>query len=108
MSYDILWEEEKKMKYKINVNEEDIKNGIPSNCNACAISQALRREFNTDETYTMIDDATGDVSIEIDDKKFQVNHMHESDVADFIYDFDQEDGWSKVKPMTFEIIERSA
>ena len=43
------------MKYKINVNEEDIKNGIPSNCNACAISQALRREFNTDETYTMID-----------------------------------------------------
>ena len=47
------------MKYKINVNEEDIKNGIPSNCNACAISQALRREFNTDETYTMIDDALG-------------------------------------------------
>lgn len=99
------------MKYKIDVNEEDIKNGIPSNCNACAISQALRRKFHTDETYTMIDDATGDVSIEIDDKKYVVNHMHESDVADFIHDFDQIDcaiainGSSKVKPITFEIIE---
>ena len=99
------------MKYTINVNEEDIKNGIPSNCNACAVSQALRRKFHTDETYTMIDDATGDVSIEIDDKKYIVNDKHESDVADFIHDFDQIDGaiavngFHKVKPITFEIIE---
>ena len=96
------------MKHKINVSEEDIKNGIPSESKSCAISQALRRKFNTDETYTIIDDTTGDVSIEVDDVEFQVNHMHESDVVDFIYDFDQEDGWSKVKPITFEIIERSA
>ena len=96
------------MKHKINVTEEDIKNGIPSESKSCAISQALRRKFNTDETYTIIDDTTGDVSIEVDDIEFQVNHMHESDVADFIYDFDQRDGWSKVKPITFEIIERSA
>ena len=103
------------MKYKINVNEEDIKNGIPSNCNACAISQALRRKFKTDETYTMIDDETGNVSIEIDDRKFQVNHMHESDVADFIFDFDNyaNDHFNnldpeELKPITFEIIERSA
>jgi hypothetical protein len=33
--------------------------------------------------------------------------MHESDVADFIFDFDQVDGWSKVKPITFEMIERT-
>ena len=96
------------MKHKINVSEEDIKNGIPSESKSCAISQALRRKFNTDETYTIIDDTTGDVSIEVDDIEFQVNHMHKSNVVDFIYDFDQEDGWSKVKPMTFEIIERSA
>ena len=96
------------MKYKISVNEEDIKNGVPSDCRACAISQALRRQFGTEETYTMISDETGKVSIEIDDRKFQVNDMQESDVIDFIFDFDQEDGWSKVKPMTFEIIERSA
>ena len=58
------------------------------------------------ENGTMIDDGTGDVSLEVNDTKYQVNHMHESDVADFIYDFDQEDGWSKVKPITFEMIER--
>ena len=95
------------MKHKINVTEEDIKNGIPSESKSCAISQALRRKFNTDETYTIIDDTTGDVSIEVDDIEYQVNHMHESDVADFIYDFDQVDGWSKVKPITFEMIERT-
>ena len=27
----------------------------------------------------------------------------ESDVLDFIFDFDQVDGWSKVKPISFEI-----
>ena len=95
------------MKYKINVTEEDIKNGEPQNCKSCAISQALKRYFMTEETYTMIDDGTGDVSLEVNDIKYQVNHMHESDVADFIYDFDQEDGWSKVKPITFEMIERT-
>ena len=31
--------------------------------------------------------------------------MHESDVLDFIYDFDQEDGWSDIKPITFEMME---
>ena len=97
---------------KINVTEEDIKNGIPSDCRACAISQALRRQFNTEETYTMISDETGDVSIEIDDRKFQVNHMHESDVVDFIFDFDNyaNDYFNnlnpeKLKPITFEIEE---
>lgn len=103
------------MKYKINVNEEDIKNGIPSDCRACAISQALRRQFNTEETYTMISDETGNVSIEIDDRKFQVNDMQESDVIDFIHDFDNYADLyflnlnpEELKPITFEIIERSA
>ena len=95
------------MKHKINVTEEDIKNGEPQDCKSCAISQALKRYFMTEETYTMIDDGTGDVSLEVNDIKYQVNHMHESDVADFIYDFDQVDGWSKVKPITFEMIERT-
>ena len=95
------------MKHKINVTEEDIKNGEPQNCKSCAISQALKRYFMTEETYTMIDDGTGDVSLEVNDIKYQVNHMHESDVADFIYDFDHVDGWSKVKPINFEMIERT-
>ena len=94
------------MKHKINVTEEDIKKGEPTNCKYCAISQALKRYFMTEETYTKIDDETGDVSLEVNDIKYQVNHTHESDVRDFIYDYDREDGWSDVKPMTFEIIER--
>ena len=103
------------MKYKINVDAEDIKNGIPSDCRACAISQALRRQFGTEETYTMISDETGKVCIEIDDRKFQVNDMQESDVIDFIHDFDNyaEDHFNnldpeELKPISFEIIERSA
>lgn len=88
---------------KINVTEEDIRNGIPDNCNACAVSQALRRKFNTDEVYTEVDG--GDVVLTINEKKYEVNYKNESDVLDFIFDFDQVDGWSKVKPMSFEIKE---
>jgi len=88
---------------KINVTEEDIKNGIPDNDNACAISQALRKKFNTDEVYTQVDG--GDVILTINEKKYGVNFKNESDVLDFIFDFDQVDGWSKVKPMTFKIEE---
>ena len=95
------------MKHKINVTEEDIKNGEPQNCKSCAISQALKRYFMTEETYTMIDDGTGDVCIWVKNKEYEVSDMHESDVADFIFDFDQVDGWSKVKPITFEMIERT-
>ena len=33
----------------------------------------------------------------------RVDYKNESDVLDFIFDFDQVDGWSKVKPISFEI-----
>jgi len=88
---------------KINVTKKDIRNGIPDNCNACAISQALRRKFNTDEVYTEVDG--GDVVLTINEKKYEVNYKNESDVLDFIFDFDQVDGWSQVKPISFEIKE---
>ena len=95
------------MKHKINVDEKDIKKGTPNDCNLCAVSQALKRKFKTDKTSVDID-VNGDVCMWVKNKEYEVSDMHESDVADFIYDFDQEDGWSKVKPITFEIIERSA
>ena len=95
------------MKHKIDVIETDIKKGTPNDCCLCAVSQALKRKFKTDKTSVDID-VNGDVCIWVNDKEYEVSDMNESDVADFIYDFDQEDGWSKVKPMTFEIIERSA
>ncbi len=94
------------MKHKINVDEKDIKKGTPNDCNLCAVSQALKRKFKTDKTSVDID-VNGDVCMWVKNKEYEVSDMHESDVADFIYDFDQEDGWSKVKPITFEIIERT-
>ena len=97
------------MKHKINVTEEDIKKGTPNDCKSCAISQALKRKFKTD-SLTVDLDVNGDVCIWVKDKEYEVSDMHESDVADFIFDFDMEaqvDGWSKVKPITFEMIERT-
>ena len=94
------------MKHKINVIEEDIKKGTPNDCNFCAISQALKRKFKTDKTSVDID-VNGDVCMWVKNKEYEVSDMHESDVADFIYDFDQVDSWSKVKPITFEMIERT-
>ena len=96
---------------KINVTEEDIRNGIPNNCNACAISQALRKKFNTDEVYTEVDG--GDIVLTIDEKKYGVNYKNESDVLDFIHRFDtyleyeylgSMDG-APPKPISFEIKE---
>jgi len=88
---------------KINVTEEDIKNGMPGDCHNCAISQALKRYFKTPQTCTEIEG--GDIVLKVNDKKYEVNYKNESDVLDFIFDFDQVDGWSKVKPISFEITE---
>jgi hypothetical protein len=101
------------MKHKINVNAEDIKKGIPGDCDACAISQALKRQFQTDEVSTKVDG--GDVILEIKNKKFEVNHMQEGDVLDFIDMFDNYKDYLVLggvdlvdpKPITFEIMEKT-
>jgi len=101
------------MKHKINVNAEDIKKGIPGDCDACAISQALKRQFQTDEVSTKVDG--GDVILEIKNKKFEVNHMQEGDVLDFIDMFDNYRDYLVLggvdlvdqKPITFEIVEKT-
>jgi hypothetical protein len=78
---------------KIQVTNEDIKNGEPGNCKSCAISQALKRYFKTEETYTEIDDDTGNVLLTVNDKKYQVDDKTcmsttDDDVKYFISDFD--------------------
>jgi hypothetical protein len=101
------------MKHKINVNAEDIKKGIPGDCDACAISQALKRQFQTDEVSTKVDG--GDVILEIKNKKFEVNQMQEGDVLDFIDMFDNYKDYLVLggvdlvdpKPITFEIMEKT-
>ena len=81
------------MKHKINVTKEDMKNGEPQNCKSCAISQALKRYFKTEETYTEIDDDTGNVLLTVNDKKYQVDEKTcmsttDDDVKYFISDYD--------------------
>jgi len=106
------------MKHKINVNAEDIKKGIPGDCDACAISQALKRQFQTEEVSTKVDggNVTGDkITFEIKNKKFEVNHMQEGDVLDFIDMFDNYRDYLVLggvdlvdpKPITFEIVEKT-
>jgi len=78
---------------KIQVTNEDIKNGEPGNCKSCAISQALKRYFKTEETYTEIDDDTGNVLLTVNHKKYQVDDKTcmsstNDDVKYFISDFD--------------------
>ena len=78
---------------KIQVTNEDIKKGEPGNCDNCAISQALKRYFKTEETYTEIDDDTGNVLLTVNDKKYQVDEKTcmsttDDDVKYFISDFD--------------------
>jgi hypothetical protein len=96
---------------KINVTEEDIKNGEPGQCNTCAISQALKRTFKVDEAYTEVDG--GDIVLTVNEKKYEVNYKNESDVLDFIHRFDtyleyeylgSMDG-APPKPISFEITE---
>lgn len=101
------------MKYKINVTKADIKNGEPGNCDSCAISHALRRKFKTMNVRTEVD--AGDIVIKVNDKKYEVNHMQENDVLDFIDTFDNYQDYLSLgdtefvdpKPINFEIIERS-
>ena len=101
------------MKHKINVNAEDIKKGIPGDCDACAISQALKRQFQTEEVSTKVDG--GDVILEIKNKKFEVNHMQEGDVLNFIDMFDNYKDYLVLggvdlvdpKPITFKIVEKT-
>ena len=78
---------------KIKVTNEDIINGEPGNCKSCAISQALKRYFKTEETYTEIDDDTGNVLLTVNDKKYQIDDKTcmsttNDDVQYFISDFD--------------------
>ena len=101
------------MKHKIDVIEKDIKKGTPNDCNLCAVSQALKRKFKTDKTTVDVD-VNGDVCIWVKNKEYIVSDMNQSDVADFIFDFDNyaNDYFNnldpeKLKPISFEIIERS-
>ena len=87
----------------IKVTDEDIKKGIPEDCYNCAISQSLKRIFKEDFASTELDGS--DINLIVGNKKYRVHSKNKSDVGDFILDFDQVDGWSKPKPIEFQIKE---
>jgi len=93
------------MKHTIKVIEEDIKKGEPGSCSRCAIAQALKRHFKTNDTMVRVNEEACRIDIDVDEKNFKVNDMHLPFVGEFIYDFDQVEGWSQAKPIEFEIIE---
>ena len=94
---------------KINVTQKDINNGEPGQCHMCAISQALKRIFKVEEAYTEV--KQGEIAITLVDdleneKQFELyEESYHGNVLDFISNFDQVDGWYKVKPISFKIIE---
>ena len=110
MSYDILWEEEKKMKHKINVTQKDIENGEPGNCQKCAVALAVQRKFPSKkiEVRAVENDNNGFeetkggmIYIALDDKLY---HFDDDIVNDKLYTFiDRFDGEYGVDPFEFEL-----
>ena len=101
---------------KINVTKQDIKEGIPDNCNECAISVALKRHFKTSDVHVGYDVDKQKPSIEVNGKKYNIKKSDKSVVGDFIDKFDNyvdfkyllEDGFVVdnnliPKPFEFEI-----
>jgi hypothetical protein len=96
---------------KIKITKDDIKNGTPCDNEACAVSQALMREFNTDmvTTYLKIKNIVNDketkVIIYVNDQPYFVNEQDREKVVKFVNQFDNLGfGIGKApKPITFEL-----
>lgn len=96
---------------KIKITNEDIKKGEPGNCHTCAISQSLKRIFKVDEVCTEVDG--GDITLTVNEKKYEVVYEDQDDVLMFIERFDNHleyeylgvEDCKPPKPFTFEIEE---
>jgi hypothetical protein len=91
---------------KIKITEKDIINGVPFDSEACAISQALMREFNTNCVSTSM--GKSKVLIQINEQHYFVDKKDQNKVKKFIYDFDNLAPFDNAeqlppKPITFEL-----
>jgi len=88
---------------KIEITEQDIKNGNPCDSEACAVSQALSRYFKTHAVTTSI--SKGGVDIRINEQPYFVDKNDHEKVVDFICAFDNLDfGVGKApKPISFKL-----
>ena len=89
----------------IDITQEDIDNGVPSDCNRCAIALALKREYKTDEVEVSVPDDYVSLCI----CKNELNIRYENDVLDFINCYDnmstEDDYYLTPKPFTLEVVE---
>ena len=89
---------------KIEITEQDIKNGMPCDSEGCAVSQALSRHFNTYAVSTSL--RKGKVDIRVNEQVYFVDKNDHEKVVDFIYAFDNldfQDNAVPPKPITFEL-----
>jgi len=88
----------------IIITEQDIKKGNPCDSEACAVSQALSRHFNTHAVSTSI--KKWKVFIRINDQPYFVDKKDNQKVVDFIYAFDNLDFQENAvapKPIKFKL-----
>ena len=86
---------------KINVTEEDIKNGQPQNIQCCPIALALKRTFKTDMVEVKKNDENNEVILQVDDNEYDKDYV--SNHSDIFYFVDSYDDNGQVEPFTFEI-----
>ena len=87
----------------IEITQDDIANGIPADCNKCAIALALKREYKTDDVEVSIPEDY--VSLCVGKNELNIRYEMEQDVMDFIDLFDNYRDDEVVKPFTLEIRE---
>ncbi len=89
----------------IDITQDDINNGI-TNCNKCAIALALKREYKTDDVEVYVDG--GDPVLKVNKYDLSMNSFMESDVLDFIFNFDNQDDidYPSPKPFTLKVNEQ--
>ena len=87
----------------IEITQDDIANGIPSDCNKCAIALALKREYKTDNSEVSMPDDY--VSLCVGKNELNIRYEMEQDVMDFIDLFDSYSDDKVAKPFTLEIVE---
>ena len=95
---------------KVEVTQEDINNGIPEDCNNCAVALALKRKYKTDNVFVSIPDDY--VLLTVNGEELNIRSNHEKDILDFIDVFDKEYNYTtteeeydrkKPKPFEFEV-----
>jgi len=88
----------------IEVTQEDINNGVPSDCDKCAIALALKREYKTDDVEVSVPDDY--VSLCVGKNELNLRYDMDSKVLEFIDLFDNYGDDNVAKPFTLEVVEQ--